>query len=267
MQILPKCDIMKLSYKVEDFFMAKNKTLTIYNSDRYFNIDTKDKDKINENIKVTRLNEDEVEEGINKLIEKSTRYKLKDNKRYILFNEKYNNDRLIEKVCNHGGEVTYYTESVVPYYVLKQLSGSDTSSVVYKMRESFTDKEIDNISLSFMGTKVIIDISVALPQVNPYDIIRNLHPLKTNVDEVHLSFPRLKEITLEQEKFYFFDGEGYELKAKYKVDFAERVRVSLSVWKMYIYILTSSHDHEDVSAEIDKLRAEKKVRFKGGNRG
>lgn len=247
--------------------MAKNKTLTIYNSDRYFNIDMKDKDKINEHIKVTRLNEDDIEESMDTLIEKSSRYKIKDSKSYMLFNERYNNDRLIEKVCNHGGEVAYYTETVVPYYVLKQLSNSNTSSVIYKMRESFTDKEIDNISLSFMGTKVIIDISVVLPQVNPYDIIRNLHPLKTNVDEVHLSFPRLKELEESQEKYYFYDGEGYELKAKYKVDFAERVRVSLSVWKMYIYILTSTHDKEAVTAEVNKLRAKKKVRFKGGNRG
>lgn len=247
--------------------MAKNKTLTIYNSDRYFNIDTKDRDKISEHIKVTRLNEDEVERDLDIIKNKSTRYKLKDDKSYILFNERYNNDRLIEKVCNHGGEVTYYTESVVPYYVLKQLSNSNNSSVVYKMRESFTNREIDNIALSFMGTKVIIDISVVLPKVNPYEVLRNLHPIKTNVDEVHLTFPRLKEIEPGQERFYKFDGEGYELLAKYKVDFAERVRVSLSVWKMYIYILTSKHDHEEVTEQIDKLRAEKKVRFKGGNRG
>ena len=114
--------------------MAKKKTLTIYNSDRYFNIDTKDKEKISKAIKVTKLNEQEVEQNLDKLAKQSRRYKLKDDKSYMLFNEKYNNDRLIEKVCNHGGEVTYYTDSVIPYYVLKDLSSNNNSSVVYRMR-------------------------------------------------------------------------------------------------------------------------------------
>ena len=242
--------------------MAKKKTLTIYNSDRYFNIDTKDKEKINKAIKVTKLNEQEVEQNLDKLAKQSRRYKLKDNKAYMLFNEKYNNDRLIEKVCNHGGEVTYYTDSVIPYYVLKDLSSNNNSSVVYRMRESFTDKEIDNVALSFMGTKVIIDISVVLPNVNPYEVIRNLYPLKTNVDEVHLTYPRLKEITKEQAKFYQWDGEAYELKPYYKVDFAERIRVSLSVWKMYIFILTDTKDHKSVVKEINKIKKKKNVQIK-----
>jgi hypothetical protein len=241
--------------------MAKNKTLTIYNSDRYFNIHTKDRDKINEAIKVTHANEDQVEQDMDKLITKSRRYTIRDNKHYMLFNEKYNNDRLIEKVCNHGGKVTYYTDSVVPYYVLKDLSNHPNSEVVYRMRNQFSAKEIDNIALSFMGTKVIIDISVVLPTVNPYDIIRSLHDIKTNVDEVHLSFPRIKDITEKQGKFYVYDGEAYDLQAHYKVDFADRIRVSLSVWKMYIYILTSTRDYDDVTKVINRIKKHRKIKL------
>ena len=113
-----------------------------------------------------------------------------------------------------------------------------------------------------MGTKVIIDISVVLPNVNPYEVIRNLYPLKTNVDEVHLTYPRLKEITKEQAKFYQWDGEAYELKSYYKVDFAERIRVSLSVWKMYIFILTDTKDHKSVVKEINKIKKKKNVQIK-----
>lgn len=241
--------------------IAKNKTLTIYNSDRYFNIHTKDKDKINEAIKVTHGNEEEIEKNMDELISKSRRYIMRDEKHYMLFNEKYNNDRLIEKVCKHGGKVTYYTDSVLPYYVLKDLSSHPDSEVVYRMRNGFTAKEVDNIALSFMGTKVIIDISVVFPYVNPYDIIRSLHDIKTNVDEVHLSFPRILGVDEKQEKFYFFDGEAYDLKPEYKVDFADKIRVSLSVWKMYIYILTSSRDFEDVDNVITKLKQQRKIKI------
>ncbi|MDU6503563.1 MAG: hypothetical protein E6533_14275 [Klebsiella pneumoniae] len=241
--------------------MAKNKTLTIYNSDRYFNIHTKDKKEISKSIKITHANEEEIEKNLDKIANKSSRYILKDDNTYMLFNEKYNNDRLIEKVCKHGGGVYYYTDSIIPYYVFKDLSTNQNSAVVYKMRERFSDKEIDNIALSFMGTKVIIDISVVLPYVNPYEIIRNLHPIKTNVDEVHLTFPKLRTIEDKQKRFYDFDGEGYILKPEYKIDFAERIRVSLSVWKMYIYILTSEEDHQDVTNEITKLKKQKNVKL------
>ena len=211
--------------------------------------------------KVTHSNEEEIEKDMDELISKSRRYVMRDENHYMLFNEKYNNDRLIEKVCKHGGKITYYTDSVLPYYVLKDLSSHPDSEVVYRMRNGFTAKEVDNIALSFMGTKVIIDISVVFPYVNPYDIIRSLHDIKTNVDEVHLSFPRILEIDEKQEKFYFFDGEAYDLKPEYKVDFADKIRVSLSVWKMYIYILTSSRDFEDVDDVITKLKQQRKIKI------
>lgn len=240
--------------------MAKSKSLTIYNSDRYFNINTKNKEDINRAIKVTHANEEIIENNLDEVAQKSTRYSIKDNNSYMLFNEKYNNDRLIEKICKYGGEVYYYTDSVVPYYVFKDLAMNKNSYTVYRMREGFTDKEIDNIALSFMGTKVIIDISVVFPYVNPYDIIRGLHDVRTNVDEVHLTFPKLREIEKEQEKYYYYDGEGYCLYPEYKVDFAEHLRVSLSIWKMYIYILTSEEDEQEVKNEINKLKKLKKVK-------
>lgn len=241
--------------------MAKSKSLTIYNSDRYFNINTKNKEDISKAIKVTHSNEEQIEESLDRLAKQPSRYVLKDNKSYMLFNEKYNNDRLIEKVCKHGGEVLYYTDSVIPYYVFKDLSTNQNSQVIYRMREKFSDKEIDNIALSFMGTKVVIDISIVLPYVNPYQVIRSLHDIRTNVDEVHLTFPKLRKIEKEQEKFYYYDGEGYVLKPEYKVDFAKRIRVSLSVWKMYIYILTSEEDEQEVTEEINKLKKFKKVKL------
>ena len=245
--------------------MAKNKTLTIYNSDRYFNIDVKDKSDISDSIKVTRLNEDEIESSLDVLASAQSRYKVKDNNTYMLFNEKYNNDKLIQKVCNHGGRVLYYTDTTVPYYIFKQLTSLKDSAIIYKMREAFTPKGVDNIALSYMGTKVIIDVSVVLPNVNPYDIIRALHPIKTNVDEVHLTFPKLKSIEPGQERFYYHTSDGYELKTKYKLDFAEHLRVSLSVWKMYIYILVDDMDKADIQEALNKMKRSRNVQVKGVN--
>lgn len=240
--------------------MGKNKTLTIYNSDRYFNIHTKSKEEFSEYIKVTRLNEDEIEKEMDKLISQSRRYKVKDDKKYMLFNEHYNNDRLIEKICNHGGSVIYYTDTVLPYYVFKQLSNSKNSTVIYKMKEDFTDKQIDNIALSYMGVKVVIDVAITFPYVNPYLVIKGLYSLKMGVDEVHLSFPRLTEVNKDQEKFYFYDGEGYDVKPSYKYDFTTKVKLPLSVWKMYLYILTNTpKDFKEVNKIITKVKKDNNI--------
>lgn len=240
--------------------MGKNKTLTIYNSDRYFNIHTKTKEEFSEYIKVTRLNEDAIEEEMNDLEKKSRRYKIKTDKKYMLFNEHYNNDRLIEKICNHSSGVIYYTDTVLPYYVFKQLSSNKNATVVYQMKEYFTDKQIDNISLSYMGVKVVIDVAITFPYVNPYLVVKGLYSLKMSVDEVHLSFPRLKEVNKEQEKFYYFDGEGYDVKPEYKYDFTTKIKLPLSVWKMYLYIITNTEkDFENVNNIIKKVKKENNI--------
>lgn len=240
--------------------MTKKKSLTIYNSDRYFNMHVKDKHDFDEYIKVTRLNEVEIEKEMDELISKSSRYTIKNNKKYMLFNEYYNNDRLIEKICTHGGSVIYYTDTLLPYYVFKQLSNSKNAMVVYQMKKAFTPKQLDNIALSYMGLKVVIDVSIVFPYVNPYNIIKSLYSLRMNVDEVHLSFPRLKEINEKQTKFYVNDGEAYTVKASYKYDFAERLRLPLSVWKMYMYIITSTKkDNELVSDIITKYKKDNNI--------
>lgn len=240
--------------------MGKNKTLTIYNSDRYFNIHTKTKEEFSEYIKVTRLNEDAIEEEMDELEKKSRRYKIKTDKKYMLFNEHYNNDRLIEKICNHSSGVIYYTDTVLPYYVFKQLSSNKNATVVYQMKEYFTDKQIDNISLSYMGVKVVIDVAITFPYVNPYLVVKGLYSLKMSVDEVHLSFPRLKEVNKEQEKFYYFDGEGYDVKPEYKYDFTTKIKLPLSVWKMYLYIITNTEkDFENVNDIIKKVKKENNI--------
>lgn len=240
--------------------MGKNKTLTIYNSDRYFNIHTKTKDEFSEYIKVTRLNEDDIEKEMDELESKSRRYKMKTDKKYMLFNEQYNNDRLIEKICNHSSGVIYYTDTVLPYYVFKQLTSNKNAVVVYRMNEEFSDKQIDNIALSYMGVKVIIDVAITFPYVNPYLVVKGLYSLKMSVDEVHLSFPRLININKEQEKFYYYDGEGYDVKPKYKYDFTTKIKLPLSVWKMYLYIITNTEkDFEQVNDIITKVKKENNI--------
>ncbi|BCK59828.1 hypothetical protein [Staphylococcus phage vB_SauH_DELF3] len=101
---------------------------------------------------------------------KFTRDQRRDNRHHRLFNEKFNNEELIVKINHHGGQVTYYRNSVVPFYVLFNLSAHRTAHVVYRMSNQLNNIKMDKRKKSFMGTNVIGGIPVTRLQLNPYDL-------------------------------------------------------------------------------------------------
>lgn len=240
------------------FILAKNKSLTIGNTDRYFNIHLKHRNELDNFVKVTRRNENKIEREMDLLIDKSKRYTIRDDKKYLLFNEKYNNDRLIDKLTKHSGEMRFYTNGNAPYYVVKGLANHKKSSIVYNLRKGFTQQEIENISLSFMATKVIVDVPIIIPDINPYEVLDSLSYIKTNVDEVHVSFPRLKKIRPDQEFYYDFDGEFYDIKPSEKIKYTEYLRASLSIWKMYLYVIANTDsDYKELDTIIEFMRSKR----------
>lgn len=222
---------------------ARDKRLNIYNTDRYFNINLMKRDDIASKIKVTRLNEDEIEKDMDELASMSThRMAMRDDNAYILFQEKYNNDRLVRKVLNHGGSVSYYTDTIVPYYILTELAKNPYSETVYAIKPEYSKREVENIQLGFMACEVAIDCPVVLPDVSPYDLLFALHPLKTNVDRVQVSFPWLteEEIQPRHQRFYQKVNGHYEMLPKYKYEFFKYIQTSLSLWRMYIWLVCDS---------------------------
>lgn len=234
---------------------ARKKRLNIGNTDRYFNIQLVKREDIGKKIKVTRLNEEEIEKNMDLLAARSHRMKVKDNNEYLIYQETYTNDKLIQKIINHGGRVSYYTDSIVPYYVLEQLSRNLKSEVIYSLRPSFTSREIENIELSAMATPVTLDIPIVLPDMSPYDLLFILHPLKTNVDSAQISFPPLQKSEMKKRhyKYYHRVNDHYEMKPKYKYAFFKYVQTSLSIWKMNIFLVCDSdEDYDAVNAFVQE---------------
>lgn len=240
---------------------AREKRLNIYNTDRYFNINLMKRSEITDKIKVNRLNEKEIEAEMDALAVKSSpRIAMRNDKSYILYQEKYTNDTLIAKILKHGGSVSYYTDTIVPYYVLKELAKNLTSEVVYPTKPSYEAREIENIQMSFTACPVVVDCPVVVPDISPYDILFALHPLKTNVDKVHISFPwlALGELQERHRRFYHQVGDHYELKPKYKYEFFKFVQTSLSIWAMNIWLVCDSD--EDYNAVNEYVRKEQAKR-------
>lgn len=232
------------------------KRLNIQNSNRKYNLNLIHVNDIIDKVKVTRLNEDEIEEEMDKLEAESKRIPKRDDNSYIMYQEKYTNDKLIDKVINHSGGVSYYTRTVVPYYVIKSLSMHPNSEVIYSMRKKFEPREIENVETAFMATEVVIDVPIVIPDMSPYDILFSLHDLKTNVDFIQMSFPPLREEEIaERHKAYYTkkDDGLYHLDAKPKFDYFKYVQTSLSTWAMNLQIISrSEEEYEELDVHIQR---------------
>lgn len=241
------------------------KRLNINNTDRHFNVNLMQKQDIEQKVMVTRINEKEIEENMDLLKARSKRFPVRDTTEYIIFQERYTNDRLIKKVIQHGGGISYYTDTILPYYVLTQLSMNLASEVIYSMRKEFTDKEQENIELSYMATKVIIDLPVIIPDINPYDVLISLERLKTNVDKVQVSYPPLHkdEIADRHREYYQQDGDYFYVKPHYKYDYFKYIQTSLSIWKMNIWLVCDNDkDFEAVDKFVQKEKDRRSVNVK-----
>lgn len=243
--------------------MSAKKRLNVGNTNRHYNINLMKSADIERKIKIHRLNEDKIEKEMDTLEKRSRHLPLRDTKEYLIYQEKYTNDKLIRKVISHGGSVSYYTTSVVPYYVLTQLANHTDSEVVYSIKKEYTDRERENIELSYMATKVIIDCPMVIPDMSPYDLLFALHDLKTNVDKVQLSFPPLKEIGERHKEYYELRDGKYHVKPHYKYMFFEYIQHSLSLWKMNIWLVSSDKvDYEALQRLIDKAKRKRSPKKK-----
>ena len=253
-----------------DIKQPRQKRLTIYNTDRYFNVNLMLRSELEEKVKVTKLNEKAIEEDMDALARESGRLKERNDKSYIMYQESYLNDTLLHKLMNHAGSLTYYTDTTVPYYVVKGLANNPKSEAVYGARKDFTFDEVDNVALMYTASSVVIDLPVVIPDISPYELLFMLHPLKTNVDKVQLSFPRLKhnEMSERHMKYYHKVGDHYEVKPKIKYRYFKYIQTSLSIWKMNIYIVCDSKDDYNavnllIQKELNK-RNPNRVRPKEG---
>lgn len=232
--------------------MARKKGLNVYNTDRTFNINLTTKQEESKFVKVTRLNEKEIEREMDKLKEESARFSKRNDKIYLLFKQRYPNDTLHSKIFNHGGSIKYYSDGRVPIPVINQLAGVPQSEVIYQCKKDYTAEDVMNVHLASMATSVVVDVPIVLPDINIYDYLFSLHPLRYHVDKVRISFPALKEDEIQErhKKYYIFYNGMYHLKAKYKYQCFCHLQEPLSTWKMNIWLVCDSKKDKQIIEDM-----------------
>lgn len=231
--------------------MARIKALNVGNTDRNYNCYIAHVDEIDDFVKVNTLNEEEIEKEMDFLKSKSKRIPLRDSNNYLVYHDKYKNDTLIHKIVKHGGGIRYYTHSIVPYHVVKELAMNLNSEAIYMLKPRYTEREQENVALTFMSTKVIIDAPIIMGKIDPYEVLFSLHDLKTDVDDVQFSFPPLheQEMTDKTKKFYTKKEDGlYHPIGEYVFDYFKEVQNSLSIWAMNIKLILHT---DETLLEVD----------------
>lgn len=234
--------------------MARKRFLNIHNSDRVLNITLTTKQEQANFTKVTRINEKKIEREMDQLKEKSTRYNKRNKEHYLIYKERYGNDTIQEKIFNHGGYISYYTDGRVPIPIINKLAATPQSEAVYLCKKEFTLEEVKNVHMTSMATRVTIDVPIVLPDMNIYDYLFSLYPLRYHVDKVNISFPALseKEIQERHKSFYVFYNGMYHLKAKYKYQCFRYLQEPLSTWKMNIWLICDSQKDMQMVEDLVK---------------
>ncbi|AFQ96484.1 hypothetical protein [Bacillus phage vB_BceM_Bc431v3] len=232
--------------------MARKKSLNIFNTDRAYNINLTTVQEEGSFIKVTKLNEEEIEQEMDQLKEESVRFNMRNDKRYLLFKQRYANDTLHEKIINHGGYIKYYSDGRVPIPVINQLSSVPQSEVIYLCKKEHTIDDVLNVQLASMATSVVVDVPIVLPDINVYDYLFSLYPLRYHVDKVRISFPPLREDEIQDrhKKFYTLYNGMYHLKAKYKYQCFCYLQEPLSTWKMNIWLTCDSQKDKKMVEDL-----------------
>lgn len=250
--------------------MTRKRTLNVYNTDRILNLNLTTVQQESDFIKVTRINEKEIEAEMDKLQKESKRYNKRNDKKYLLYKERYPNDTLQEKIFNHGGHIYYYTDSRVPIPVINQLAATPQSEVIYLCKKEHSLEDVVNVHLTSMATQVTLDVPIVLPDINVYDYLFALYPLRYHVDKVKISFPPLREDEIQErhKEYYVFYNGMYRMKSKHKYECFKHLQDPLSVWKMNIWLVCDSERDKKMVEDMvvrEYKRFRREISLQGGN--
>jgi len=239
--------------------LVRKKSLLVYNSDRKFNYNLLHENKVKQKIRVDTSNYDEVKEEMDKLRKMSKRYPIRNDKEYIIYNDSIVVDSILEDLCTYGYSVAYYTDSTVPYWAIKLLSNNKHNEIIYKLKDHYEPKEIENLELASMGVTTIVDAPIEIPNINPNKLLLSLHDLKVNLDKVQFNFVPLASIGEENKKYYTYSEkkELYYCKPKYQYQYIEFIRESLSYWKQNIYIICDDIEYHWWNNKIEEEKSKR----------
>ena len=221
---------------------GRQKHLTIYNTDKYYNLKLAPASTVEDHIAVNMLSKSDIDAYI---ASASPIDIINDDKRFIYDQGSLLDDEYVITMIKKGMNVDYRARDprkghagIVPDDVLDAYARSNRGSVVFGMEAEPHRDYITGVEKAHEATRVVIDCPVVLPDVEPTKVIMALAPLSTNVDEVQVDVVPLHENEMAdfRKTFYYWDLSTnlYMPYAQSKFDWFKKIKNPLSGWGMLI---------------------------------
>lgn len=217
------------------------KSLNIDNTFRNKNYNASLRYGVNEEIiKVNRLNEDYIWQLIH----------THDfsNKRFILFNGKYENNKLNNALLRAKVPVSYFTTSKIPYGVMKGMQGNNKAEAVYQVHSQFELDELNNMELAGQLCRTVVNVPVIYPDTSPKKLLLALYDARYLINRVDLNFVTLSKAEINQndrKDFYEYSHEDrrYHLKISQREDYYHYLHEFLARWVMRLNMVNESGEY------------------------
>lgn len=224
------------------------KSLNINNTFRNDNYNTTLGHSLTEDIvKVTRLTESK----INEMLDNDDT----ENKRFIMYEGKHQNDTLNKRMFQKELPITYYTESTVPYSTLVGLQGNPEGEVVYNIQPKFSNSTVRNIDVASSLCRTVVNVPIVYPDISPKKLLFSLYDLRYILNRVDLDFVALnkEEVAINNRKDYYeLKNDGlYHLKSNVRMGYYEYLHEYLARWVIHLNLVCEMKEYK---LELDGMK-------------
>jgi len=239
---------------------GRKKHLTIYNTDKYYNLTLSSAEIIKKRIPINILTKPDIDTY---MATTSPIDMLTDDKQFIYDQNSLLDEDYIITMIKKGMDVYYRSRDprkghagLVPDRILEAYANSNRGAVVFGMEAEPHRDYIANVEKAHEATRVIIDCTVVLPDITASDVVMSLAPLSTNVDEVQVDVVPLRENEIAdfRKTYYYFSlaDNLYMPYAKAKFDWFKQIKNPLSGWGMLINMFYRSEDDKKALEDLVK---------------
>ena len=246
---------------------GRKKHLTIYNTDKYYNLNLTMAKNERNFIPVNIL----TEKKIKAYFESTSPMEILKNPAVFSYTQDtFLDNDLVLTMINKGAIVMYKTfngrrghSGIVPDEILDALANSNRGGVMFGMEPDPHRDYIDSVAKAHEATMVYIDCPVIVPDISPERVLVSLEPLATNVDEVQIDFPPLhmdkkhQELRDWEKPYYYITSKDHlwHVYPKHEFKFFLGLKNSLSAWGMQINMVM--HDEEEKKAIEELAKADR----------
>lgn len=248
---------------------GRKKHLTIYNTDKYYNLNLATAGAERNFVPINALTKAKIDAYFMKatpmeIASSSTVYSYTQGSQLGIG---FSSEEYIISLIKKGAIIMYKTydprkghAGIVPDEILDAMAMSNRGGILFGMEADPHRDYIDNVRKAHEATVTYIDCPVVVPDISAERILVSLEPLATNIDEVQIDLPPLHdekghhEIRDWEKPYYYVSATDnlWHVYPKHEFTLFKGLKNSLSAWGMKINMIVYSEEEKKALEELAK---------------